>query len=68
MNWGANPEQERRVIELRHGIDGGAAPVSVTEAGRRLGVSAERVRKLESEALERLALECEIAAPTEEAA
>jgi DNA-directed RNA polymerase sigma subunit (sigma70/sigma32) len=68
MNPGASPEQERPVIELRYGVDGGAAPVCLSEAGRRLGSSAERIRKLESWALEWLALERELAAPTEEAA
>jgi RNA polymerase primary sigma factor len=64
----ALPEDERRVIELRYGIDGDAEPVSLAEAGRRLGLSADRVRRLETDALERLALEREIAALAEEAA
>ena len=64
----ALPEPERRVIELRYGIDGDTAPVSLAEAGRRLGLSAERIRTLEAEALERLALEREIAALLEDAA
>ena len=55
-------------LELRYGIDGDTAPVSLAEAGRRLGLSAERVRTLEAEALERLALEREIAALLEDAA
>ena len=62
------PEEERRVIELRYGVDGDETPVSLVEAGRRLGISADRVRKLETEALERLALEREMAALVEEAA
>ncbi len=56
------------MIELRFGIDGDATPLSLTEVGRRLGLSAGRVRKLETEALERLALEREIAALVEKAA
>lgn len=62
------PDEERRVIELRFGIDGDATPLSLTEVGRRLGLSAGRVRKLETEALERLALKREIAALVEKAA
>ncbi len=62
------PAEERRVLELRYGIDGDTTPLSLTEVGRRLGISTDRVRKLEAEALERLALEREIAALAEEAA
>ncbi len=62
------PDGERRVIELRYGVDGDAEPVSLTESARRLGLSADRVRKLEQSALERLALEREIAALMEDAA
>ena len=56
---GSLPEQERQVIELRYGIDG-EEPVPLRETGRRLGISQERVRKLEHQALERLALEREL--------
>jgi RNA polymerase primary sigma factor len=48
------PEPERQVIELRYGLKG-HEPVALREAGRRLQLSAERVRQLESSALERLA-------------
>ncbi len=48
------PENERRVIRLRYGIDG-EDPQPLRETGRRLGLSAERVRQLESRALKRLA-------------
>jgi RNA polymerase primary sigma factor len=64
----ALPDEERRVLELRYGLNGDETPVTLVEAGRRLGVSPERVRQLETEALERLALEREIAALAEEAA
>ena len=49
------PEAERRVLELRFGLDG---PQQTLEAiGKELGVSRERVRELEAEGLERLAAE-----------
>jgi RNA polymerase primary sigma factor len=54
------PERERRVIELRFGIEGGE-PTPLREAGRRLGLSSEGVRKLEAQALRRLADERELA-------
>ena len=48
------PEDERTVVRLRFGTDGGE-PTTLTEAGRQLGVSAERARQLEDSALARLA-------------
>ena len=54
------PEQERAVIQLRYGLDGDRDPQPLTETGRRLGMSANRVRQLEREALESLALNREI--------
>jgi RNA polymerase primary sigma factor len=45
--------QERRVIALRFGLDGGGSR-SLREAGRELGFSAERVRTIERDALEKL--------------
>ena len=41
-------------MKLRYGIDGDD-PAPLREAGRRLGLSPERVRQLERKALERLA-------------
>jgi len=55
------PEQERRVIRLRYGIDG-EDPQPLRETGRLLGISAERVRQVESRALKRLAARREIEA------
>ena len=55
------PETERRVIRLRYGIDG-EDPQPLRETGRRLGLSAERVRQLEAKALKRLALRRELEA------
>jgi RNA polymerase primary sigma factor len=47
------PERERRVIELRFGTRG-EGEQSTREVGRKLGISQERVRQLEAQALERL--------------
>jgi RNA polymerase primary sigma factor len=55
------PETERHVIQLRYGIDG-EDPQPLRETGRRLGLSAERVRQLESRALKRLAMRRELEA------
>jgi RNA polymerase primary sigma factor len=55
------PDNEQRVIRLRYGIDG-EDPKPLRETGRRLGLSAERVRQLESKALKRLALRRELEA------
>ena len=46
------PEQERRVLELRFGIEG--APQTLEAIGKELGVSREHVRQLEREGLELL--------------
>jgi len=48
------PERERQVIGMRFGLDGGE-PKPLREAGRRLGLSSEGVRKIEAQALQRLA-------------
>ena len=53
------PDTERRVIRLRYGIEGGE-PKPLRETGRELGLSAERVRQLESRALKRLATQREL--------
>jgi RNA polymerase primary sigma factor len=55
------PERERQVIELRFGLESDE-PTPLREAGRRLGLSSEGVRKLESQALRRLAGERELEA------
>ena len=53
-------EQERNVIKLRYGINGDE-PTPLREAGKRLGLSPERVRRIEHKALERLACTREVA-------
>jgi RNA polymerase primary sigma factor len=61
------PEREREVLKLRYGLNGDVEPASLEEIGRRLGVTRERVRQLESDALERLAMQREIEALREAA-
>lgn len=46
-------ERDRRIVELRYGLEGGRSH-SRAEIGRMLGISRERVRQLESRALDRL--------------
>ena len=47
------PELERRILELRYGLDG--EPRSLEAIGAELGISRERIRRLEGEALDTLA-------------
>jgi RNA polymerase primary sigma factor len=55
------PDTERDVIRLRFGLTG-EDPQPLRETGRRLGVSAVRVRQIESRALKRLAMRLELEA------
>jgi RNA polymerase primary sigma factor len=55
------PDTERDVIRLRFGFENDD-PQPLRETGRRLGLSAERVRQIESRALKRLALRRELEA------
>jgi RNA polymerase sigma factor (sigma-70 family) len=56
------PEAEREVLDLRFGLDGETPPQTLDEVVKRLGISRNRVRKLEAEGLARLALLREVQA------
>jgi RNA polymerase primary sigma factor len=56
------PDREREVVKLRYGLNGDSTPKSLEEIGRHLGLTRERVRQVEAEALERLAVNREIEA------
>ena len=56
------PPREQEVIRLRYGLDGDTDPKSLEEIGRRLGITRERVRQIETQALGRLLQQREIAA------
>jgi RNA polymerase primary sigma factor len=56
------PERERDVVKLRYGLNGDIEPASLEEIGRRMGITRERVRQIEADALERLAVQREIEA------
>src|SRR4051812_2625712 len=49
----ALPERERRVIELRFGLNGGQ-PSTLEEVGRAFGVTRERIRQIENNTLKKL--------------
>jgi RNA polymerase primary sigma factor len=55
------PERQRDVISLRFGLVGDG-PNSLEQVGRQLGITRERVRQIEAEALRRLAEDQSIAA------
>jgi RNA polymerase primary sigma factor len=51
----ALPERERRIIELRFGV--GGEPLALEAIGKELGITRERVRQLEAQALGKLETE-----------
>ena len=62
----ALPDPERDVIRLRYGMNGDEGPHTLAEIARRLDLTPEQVGTLEERALERLALERELEALTNE--
>src|SRR4029078_6537121 len=49
------PDREQQVIKLRYGLDGDQDPKSLETIGREIGLTRERVRQIETQALERRA-------------
>jgi RNA polymerase primary sigma factor len=62
------PDMEQQVVRLRYGINGGSAPTPLRETAERVGMTPAEVRRVESAALERLAMERELEAFAEAAA
>jgi RNA polymerase primary sigma factor len=56
------PEREREVVKLRYGLNGDRDPASLEAIGQQLGLTRERVRQIEANALEQLAVNREIEA------
>ena len=56
------PDRHREVLKLRYGMNGDPDPASLEAIGRQLGITRERVRQIESEALQQLAVNRELAA------
>jgi RNA polymerase primary sigma factor len=56
------PDREQEVVKLRYGLNGDRDPKSLEAIGRELGLTRERVRQIESAALERLATNRELEA------
>src|SRR6188768_1226855 len=56
------PDRQQDVLKLRFGLDGDPNPMSLEQIGKTLGITRERVRQIELEALERLALDRELEA------
>ncbi|HET7046499.1 MAG TPA: sigma-70 family RNA polymerase sigma factor [Gaiellaceae bacterium] len=64
---GALGDRERQVLLLRYGLDTAGEPRTLEEIGKRLGLTRERVRQIEVEALKRLAALHEMQAVAAEA-
>ena len=55
------PERERKVLKLRYGLNGDREPMTLESVGRELGITRERVRQIEENALETLSMLREVA-------
>ncbi len=55
------PEREQKVLNLRYGMNGDREPMSLEAIGRELGITRERVRQIEANALETLSMLREVA-------
>ncbi len=51
---GTMDEREASILRLRYGLDPGAEPMTLKEIGKIVGLTRERVRQIEQEALRRL--------------
>jgi RNA polymerase primary sigma factor len=54
------PERQQEIVKLRYGLNGDRDPKSLDAIGRELGITRERVRQIEAEALELLSLNREL--------
>jgi RNA polymerase primary sigma factor len=56
------PDRQQDVLKLRFGLNGDPDPKSLEQIGKELGLTRERVRQIENEALRRLAVSRELEA------
>jgi RNA polymerase primary sigma factor len=56
------PDRQQEILKLRFGLNGDPDPQSLEQIGKRLGLTRERVRQIETEALARLSVERELEA------
>ncbi len=54
------PDREQDVLKLRFGLNGDPTPQSLEQIGKTLGITRERVRQIEGDALKRLAVSREL--------
>jgi RNA polymerase primary sigma factor len=55
------PDREQKVLNLRYGMNGDREPMSLEAIGKELGITRERVRQIEANALETLSMLREVA-------